>query len=367
MNWLPWPVLAKKQWPATRVDSQSYDLGQIRSAGDSPIVTLFGATNYQGIRGSHPGLFERATGYGANGQPDFNRSNFAILSELGNLPADCQPLLLELLREGCVTRAGAGNQRVGIGCGFIFTTNAHLEERVVHSDTAGEGGFRADLFKRLNLTEEWIFVPNFKQMGCEAFLSHLRLALEAEFGNNYEIAPIAEDLINDAFNDADQEFTHASIQAITHSFVSSGSNRLTGDHLKSVIRRSRVAGVASAPKGRSAEGVSNEVFREEIKNALGLINLKHGWNCDEFAKACRARSFDSQQDFQDFVETLVRIGGLDRSEQAKEQRERFSFAIRYAGPDLLAWLAKIRKNIADGSGGKLKPVDRLKHSGKSRT
>ena len=102
-------------------------------------------------------------------------------------------------------------------------------------------------------------------------------------------------------------------------------------------------------------------------HALGLTNLKSGWNCDEFAKACRARSFDLQQDFQDFVEALVRIGGLDRSKKAKEQRALFSLAIGYAGPNLLAWLAKIRKDITDGSGGRLKPVKRLKNSGKSRT
>lgn len=251
-----------RRHPCTnRVQFRQYDLGKIRDAGDSPIVTLFGATNYQGIRGTHRGLFERATCHDANGQPDFHRSNFAILSELGNLPSDCQPLLLEVLRTGRVTRAGAGNSDIPVGCGFIFTTNARLEERIADSDSAVKGQLRRDLFERLSVTpDNWLFVPSFADMGCDAFLAHLRAALEVQFGTRYKIAPSAQLQIEDAFEKTPQNFTQRSIETIVQAFLNSGSNRLDADHVKTVVTRK------SPAKLRSPESQSR---RDEPKNEVG--------------------------------------------------------------------------------------------------
>jgi len=349
---------------ASRVEFQSCDLGQIRDAGDGPLIRLFGAENYQNIKGSHPGLFEEATGYDTSRSPDFNRSNFVILSELGNLPAKCQPLLLEVLREGKVTRAGPSNKSRRVGCGFIFTTNANLEERVVRSDQAGEGDLREDFFNRLNLTpENWVYVPSFKEMGLEAFFDHLHLALEAELEAKFEIAPMANAVIEDAFQNGDQDFTHASIKSIVDSFLASGSDRLHADHLKPGIRRTRrsptVPSTAPVPGSEPEPNARTESLREQIKEALGLGALTVGWTCDDFARACRAKHFATQEDFTAFVVQLARLAGTDRS--AAEQRRLFAEAIGYPGVDLPGYLGRIRSDIVKASKGVIKPLDRLKN------
>ncbi len=346
----------------SRVEFQPFDLGQIRAAGDGPLIALFGARNYQHIKDA-PGLFEKATCYGPGGQPNYNQSNFAILSELGNLPSNCQPLLLEVLREGKVARTGAGNPRTPIGCGFIFTTNASLEERVVSSDAAGEGDLRMDLFKRLNLTDGgWLFVPSFKEMGVEAFFGHLHLALEAEVGAKFEISPMAKAILEDAFHDGDQDLTQASIQTIVHSFLTGGSNRLNADHLSSVVQRTRRHSIATstmrAPSPAPVPNSQGDTVREQIEQLLGLAALPAGWTRDDFARACRSKAFSTQKDYEAFVERLNRLAGTDRS--AEEQRRLFAQAIGYIGPDLLGYLGKIRSDIVRTSNGALNAVDRLK-------
>lgn len=348
---------------STRVKAQAFDLGQIRDAGDGPLIALFGARNYQRIEDA-PGLFEMATCHSPGGRLDYTQSNFVILSELGNLPSNCQPLLLEVLREGKVVRAGAGNPRTPIGCGFIFTTNARLEERVVSSDTAGEQDLRMDLFKRLNLTDGgWLFVPSFKEMGVKAFLGHLHLALEAEVGAKFEISPIANAIIEDAFCDEDQDLTHASIQTIVQSFLMCGSNRVDADHVQSVIRRTRktptVPGTAPVPGSEPGPNARTKSLREQIKEALGLGALTVGWTCDDFARACRAKHFATQEDFTAFVVQLARLAGTDRS--AAEQRRLFAEAIGYPGADLPGYLGRIRSDIVKASNGVIKPLDRLKN------
>jgi DNA-binding NtrC family response regulator len=360
---------ARRHQCANRVQFREYDLGKIRDAGDSPIVTLFGAANYQGIRGSHKGLFEKATHHDANGQPDFHRSNFAILSELGNLPADCQPLLLEVLRTGRVTKAGAGNSDIPVGCGFIFTTNARLEKRIAASDSAVGGQLRRDLFERLSVTpDNWLFVPSFADMGCDAFFEHLRSALEAQVGNRYEIAPIAQAVIEDAFEKTPQDFTQRSIETIVQSFFGSGSSRLDADHVRTIVTRKVSAKSSYTPESQTLHNDTDvssqrEVVRNEIVNSLGL-NLHGAWNSDDFSVACKTRSFKTQKEFESFVQTMQRLSGSDRSvgrdASPTSRRRLFAEAIGYPGDDLLGYLGQIRYQIVERSEGKLKAVDRLK-------
>lgn len=59
----------------------------------------------------------------------------------------------------------------------------------------------------------------------------------------------------------------------------------------------------------------------------------------------------------------VEIAGRDRS--AVEQRKLFAEAIGYQGEDVLSFLGQIGARIRQRSGGKLKPVNRLKPSKKS--
>lgn len=238
------PEFRDAQHPcANRVACTLLDLGQVSrsGSGDSALIKLFGARNYQGVAEA-AGIFERATGRKNNHQVDFNRSNYAVLSELGNLPGECQSLVLEVIdsnpdRGGRITRQGTGNIPMGIGCGFIFTTNARLEKQVVPSDEAGEGTFREDLYERLGAGHGWLFVPSFREMGVEAFIAHLRLAIERHKQKDYEIGPTTDRVLRSSFEDPGQRFSHESILRIVRAFLADGGNRLTPDHVSAALHR----------------------------------------------------------------------------------------------------------------------------------
>jgi DNA-binding NtrC family response regulator len=67
-----------------------------------------------------------------------------LLDEIGDLPLDLQPKLLRALEERRVRRLG-GVEEIEVRCRMMAATNESLE------DAVAEGGFREDLFYRLNV------------------------------------------------------------------------------------------------------------------------------------------------------------------------------------------------------------------------
>ena len=88
--------------------------------------------SFTGATGQRTGRFEQANG------------GTLFLDEIGDMPAELQTRLLRVLAEGEFYRVG-GHQPVKVDVRVIAATHQDLEKRVE------EGGFREDLFHRLNV------------------------------------------------------------------------------------------------------------------------------------------------------------------------------------------------------------------------
>lgn len=97
---------------------------------------LFGCEKgaYTGAHATRIGKFEEAS------------SGTIFLDELGELPLDLQAKLLRVLQEREIERVGS-NKKIKVNCRVICSTNRDLRKEVE------EGGFREDLFYRINVIE----------------------------------------------------------------------------------------------------------------------------------------------------------------------------------------------------------------------
>ncbi len=77
-----------------------------------------------------------------------------FLDEIGDMPLEVQSKLLRVLQEGQYSRVG-GNETLTTDARIVAATNKNLEEEV------HEGGFREDLFYRLNVVR--IHIPPLRQ------------------------------------------------------------------------------------------------------------------------------------------------------------------------------------------------------------
>ncbi len=95
---------------------------------------LFGHARgaFTGATAAKPGKFELASG------------GTLLLDEIGDMPLSLQPKLLRVLQERIVERLGE-TRSIHVDLRVIATTNVHLESVVQR------GGFRSDLFYRLNV------------------------------------------------------------------------------------------------------------------------------------------------------------------------------------------------------------------------
>ena len=95
---------------------------------------LFGHARgaFTGATAAKPGKFELASG------------GTLLLDEIGDMPLSLQPKLLRVLQERIVERLGE-TRSMHVDLRVIATTNVHLESVVQR------GGFRSDLFYRLNV------------------------------------------------------------------------------------------------------------------------------------------------------------------------------------------------------------------------
>lgn len=88
--------------------------------------------SFSGAMRQHMGVFERANG------------GTLLLDEVSEMPLDLQAKLLRVIQERRLTRVG-GTEEIEVDIRIIATTNRNLREYV------DEGGFRHDLYYRLNV------------------------------------------------------------------------------------------------------------------------------------------------------------------------------------------------------------------------
>jgi len=94
--------------------------------------------------GYEPGAFTGAMQSGGKGKLELAQEGTLFLDEIGDLPLDMQPKLLRALQEKEIFRVG-GTKCIKLNVRVIVATNYNLK------DLMEKGGFRRDLYHRLNL------------------------------------------------------------------------------------------------------------------------------------------------------------------------------------------------------------------------
>jgi transcriptional regulator with PAS, ATPase and Fis domain len=128
---------------------------------------------FTGATATRPGLFEAADG-GA-----------VFLDEIGEMPLSLQPKLLRVLEQRSLKRVG-GVENVPVSCQIIASSNRNLGQMVQ------EGGFRKDLFYRLNVFT--VEVPPLRERGEDipVLCEHFRKRFAAEYDREvYGFTPAA--------------------------------------------------------------------------------------------------------------------------------------------------------------------------------
>lgn len=308
-----------------RAPMAKLDLGQIggASSGEAAKISLFGCRNFQDLDDA-AGIFERATAYkrttkgkssyvheSQNSQQrlarptdevDLEACNVAHLVEFGNLPTECQQLLLTVLDSnpstgGRIIPAGAGNDWLRVGCPVVLSTNARIEERVERSDSLTSNGLREDLYRRLSREPGgWIHLPSLGELGEKAFFSHLRLALQHACGDSVEISPGTIPMLADFYEQG--LFDMEAINLMISSVSQSGDRWLMDEH------------VFQATQGR-----------KEFRRTTG-VHVTAAWTLQDFERNGIVQS--SGKSHQQYL--LLKLG-LEHAERQFTPREIFEYYI----------------------------------------
>lgn len=123
-----------------------YNIGSAPTEGNLQYTELFGALkeSYSGCSKDRIGLFEKASKGGKNGGTIF-------LDEIGDAHPSIQVALLRVLQEKTIIPLGGFNsekhQKIEKNVNFRLITGSHVD---LEESIRSQGGFRADLFYRLN-------------------------------------------------------------------------------------------------------------------------------------------------------------------------------------------------------------------------
>lgn len=141
------------------------------------VSELFGHEkgSFTGAMATKPGLFEAADG------------GTVFLDEIGDMPSAMQAKLLRVIQEKVVTRVG-GTRTIPVDVRLVAATNRDLQEMV------DQGGFRADLFYRLNVVR--LELPPLREHPDDiALLAHHFLDKHAG-RQNKQIAEVSSDAMS---------------------------------------------------------------------------------------------------------------------------------------------------------------------------
>ncbi len=143
---------------------------------------LFGHVKgaFTGATRDHPGLFQSAAG------------GTVFLDEIGDMPLPLQVKLLRVLQEGEVRPVGATETRA-VDVRILSATHRNLDEAIA------EGGFRADLYYRLNVVRLTLPPLRERREDIPLLAQHFLAALTEKYGRHIRgFAPDALDMLTAA-------------------------------------------------------------------------------------------------------------------------------------------------------------------------
>ena len=220
------------------------------------------------LRGSFTGAFADRAG-------KFEQANGGtlFLDEIGDMSRDAQAKVLRVLEQGVLTRIG-GSEAVEVDVRVLSATNKNLEQEIE------DGGFREDLFYRLNVVP--ISVPPLRerQEDIPMLVTHFSQGMAAREGS-------AARVFSDAAMERLKTLTWpGNVRELRNTverlLILSDGSKITSDDVDSLtISRAR-----SVDPGRELLALDNfSAFKEEAERAYIVGKLRaNDWNVAETAR-----------------------------------------------------------------------------------
>ena len=220
------------------------------------------------LRGSFTGAFADRAG-------KFEQANGGtlFLDEIGDMSRDAQAKVLRVLEQGVLTRIG-GSEAVEVDVRVLSATNKNLEQEIE------DGGFREDLFYRLNVVP--ISVPPLRerQEDIPMLVTHFSEGMTAREGS-------AARVFSDAAMERLKTLTWpGNVRELRNTverlLILSDGSKITSDDVDSLtISRAR-----SVDPGRELLALDNfSAFKEEAERAYIVGKLRaNDWNVAETAR-----------------------------------------------------------------------------------
>ena len=220
------------------------------------------------LRGSFTGAFADRAG-------KFEQANGGtlFLDEIGDMSRDAQAKVLRVLEQGVLTRIG-GSEAVEVDVRVLSATNKNLEQEIE------DGGFREDLFYRLNVVP--IRVPSLRerQEDIPMLVTHFSEGMVAREGS-------APRVFSDAAVERLKTLTWpGNVRELRNTverlLILSDGSKITSDDVDSLtISRAR-----SVDPGRELLALDNfSAFKEEAERAYIVGKLRaNDWNVAETAR-----------------------------------------------------------------------------------
>jgi DNA-binding NtrC family response regulator len=197
-------------------------------------------------RGAFTGALQRKTG-----RIEAADGGTLFLDEIGDMPHECQAVLLRFLQEGTIERLG-GSGPIPVNVRIISATHVNLEAAVA------EGRFRADLYHRLCVLR--LQEPPLRERGNDIkLLAHHALAMHRQDGTR-KIRGFTSDAITAMFNYSWPGNVRELINCVRRAVVMAEGRFITAVDL----------GLPDAPNGagRTLAEIRSEAERVAVQQAL---------------------------------------------------------------------------------------------------
>jgi two-component system response regulator AtoC len=188
-----------------------------------------------------------------------------FLDEIGDMSPPLQAKLLRVTQNGCFNRVGS-NRELQTNARILAATNKNLEEKVK------SGGFREDLFYRLNVVE--LNIPSLRERTEDILPLASHFVAQFSQGKARFSAAVSDGLVRYSWPGNVRELRNAMERAA----LLSRGEMILPEHLPARVRgQVEQPTIAEAPDAQRLE----EIERQAILQALG----EHHHNRTETAKA----------------------------------------------------------------------------------